>query len=103
MIGYVKWAFVLAFWHLRQATGYEAAIRDTIGRAGDTDTNAAIVGGLMGALHGVQAIPKHMRDAVMGYRYAQCKLGHARPPEVTPADTLEAVMEKLMVWSPCVA
>jgi ADP-ribosyl-[dinitrogen reductase] hydrolase len=31
---------------------------------GDTDTNAAIVGGMMGALHGVAAIPEYMRRPV---------------------------------------
>lgn len=34
-------------------------------RAGDVDTNAAIVGGVMGALHGFDGIPAALRDPVL--------------------------------------
>ena len=33
---------------------------------GDTDTNAAIVGGLIGALHGADSIPDSMKTPVLG-------------------------------------
>jgi hypothetical protein len=36
---------------------YEEALRETLGGGGDTDTNACIVGGLLGARWGVSAIP----------------------------------------------
>jgi ADP-ribosylglycohydrolase len=32
---------------------------------GDTDTNAAIVGGMMGALVGFNEIPQFMRNAIV--------------------------------------
>lgn len=38
--GWVRWAFVLAFMHLRLRTGFEEAIRQTLRQGGDTDTNA---------------------------------------------------------------
>ena len=37
---------------MRLQSSYEEAISNVLSLGGDTDTNAAIVGGLMGALHG---------------------------------------------------
>ena len=34
-------------------------------RGGDVDTNAAIVGGMMGALHGLQRIPACLKEPVL--------------------------------------
>lgn len=48
-IGFMKYGFIMAFWHLYHNTDFMPAIIDTIRRGGDTDTNAAIVGGLIGA------------------------------------------------------
>lgn len=47
-IGWVKWGFTLAFYHLRLRTDFTEAMRHTLSLGGDTDTNAAIVGGIMG-------------------------------------------------------
>ncbi|KAK9835110.1 hypothetical protein WJX84_001459 [Apatococcus fuscideae] len=55
MIGFCRWGFTLAFMWLRKGS-----------RGGDTDTNAAIVGGLMGALWGAKAIPDSMSGPVLG-------------------------------------
>ena len=35
-------------------------MRQTIREGGDTDTNAAIVGGMLGALLGIHGLPKDM-------------------------------------------
>lgn len=53
------------------------ALIDTIKLGGDTDTNACIVGGLIGAISGINAIPGEWTDAVTGSvmsidRYRQC-------------------------------
>jgi len=40
---------VWAFYYLKNNYAYTAAIEDILLRGGDTDTNAAIVGGLLGA------------------------------------------------------
>jgi ADP-ribosyl-[dinitrogen reductase] hydrolase len=37
--------------------GFEEGLRHVVGLGGDTDTNAAVSGALLGALHGVRAIP----------------------------------------------
>ncbi|MBZ4323588.1 ADP-ribosylglycohydrolase family protein [Streptomyces huiliensis] len=46
-----------AVWALRTTTGYEEAVRAAIDLGGDTDTVAAVTGGLAGAFHGRDAIP----------------------------------------------
>ncbi|MFI9031074.1 ADP-ribosylglycohydrolase family protein [Streptomyces sp. NPDC053560] len=46
-----------AIWALRTTTGYEEAVRAAIDLGGDTDTVAAVTGGLAGACYGVGAIP----------------------------------------------
>jgi ADP-ribosylglycohydrolase len=44
---------------------FNHAIRETIARAGDTDTNAAIVGGMIGALLGKKGIQNDYIDKVL--------------------------------------
>ncbi|MBC2908211.1 ADP-ribosylglycohydrolase family protein [Streptomyces cupreus] len=46
-----------AVWALRNTTRFEDAIRAAIDVGGDTDTVAAVTGGLAGAYHGLDAIP----------------------------------------------
>ena len=46
-----------AFYHLAAGTNLEAALIHTVGQGGDTDTNAAITGALLGAVQGRSAIP----------------------------------------------
>ncbi|MFJ4714522.1 ADP-ribosylglycohydrolase family protein [Streptomyces sp. NPDC088785] len=48
-----------AVWALRTTTGFEDAVRAAIDLGGDTDTVAAVTGGLAGAVHGLDAIPEH--------------------------------------------
>lgn len=61
-IGHVKHAFTLAFRFLRMGSTFETAIRQTLMKMGDTDTNGAIVGAMMGALNGSDGIPAFMWD-----------------------------------------
>lgn len=53
---------------IHQRLTFDQALTDILRLGGDTDTNAAIVGGLVGALHGAAAIPAAMRDRVEGRR-----------------------------------
>lgn len=63
--GFVRIAFTHAFRHLALGTSYVEALRETLAGGGDTDTNACIVGGLVGARWGASAIPVAMRQAVL--------------------------------------
>jgi ADP-ribosyl-[dinitrogen reductase] hydrolase len=63
--GFVRIAFRLAFWELLHAPTFSAAVLDAANRGGDADTNAAIVGALVGSRVGVDAIPADWRRAVL--------------------------------------
>jgi hypothetical protein len=63
--GYVGVAFTQAFRHLLLGSSFEAAIRDVLMGGGDTDTNCAIVGALVGAAVGLEHIPAQWRHAVL--------------------------------------
>lgn len=67
-IGWVRWGFTLAFYHLHQKHGFAEAIIDVITRGGDTDTNAAITGALLAAYWGRDKIPKKWLKSVCGCR-----------------------------------
>jgi len=89
--GWVLIALQNAFWQLLHAPGLEAGVNDTIMRAGDTDTNAAVAGALLGAVYGIEAIPARWRDAVLACRPEQGRPGvhRPRPRPFWPVDALE--------------
>lgn len=82
-IGFVRIAFTHAFRHLARGTTYAEALRETLLGGGDTDTNACIVGGLVGARWGAAAIPEEMRGAVLT---CDTRQGQPRPEELHPRD-----------------
>jgi len=55
---------VLQIW-LRHPRDYETAIQEAILCGGDTDTVAAILGGMVGAGCGVEGIPKKWIDSII--------------------------------------
>ncbi|MDH4038704.1 MAG: ADP-ribosylglycohydrolase family protein [Candidatus Krumholzibacteria bacterium] len=66
--GWVMIAIQNAFWHLLKTHSLEEAIVETVMRGGDTDTNAAICGALLGAVHGRAAIPRTWEKTVLNCR-----------------------------------
>ena len=56
--GLVRVALRLAVWHLAHTSSWRDALVDVASRGGDSDTNAAIVGALLGARDGASAIPE---------------------------------------------
>ncbi|HIK51352.1 MAG TPA: ADP-ribosylglycohydrolase family protein [Oscillatoriales cyanobacterium M59_W2019_021] len=91
--GFVKIAFTHAFRHLLLGSDYETAIRETLAGGGDTDTNACIVGGLIGAACGVDAIPETMKRAVLN---CDTKLGQNPRPEFLNAQQVPFLVERLL-------
>ena len=65
-MGWVLIALQNAFCRLRRGEKVEAALVATVGKGGDTDTNGAIVGALLGAADGLRAIPQPLDHAGPG-------------------------------------
>ena len=70
--GYVRIAFTYAFYHLKQRSSFRAALSDTLARGGDTDTNACIVGGLIGAYRGINKLIESEATRKMIYPVLMC-------------------------------
>jgi len=91
--GWVLLALQNAFYQLLHAASFEAGLMDTVGRGGDTDTNGAIAGALLGAVYGRDAVPLDWQRAVLSCRSVDGR--HPRPPEYWPVDAL-ALAETLL-------
>jgi len=85
LAGFVRIAFTRAFAHLLEQTEFTEAIRATLVGGGDTDTNACIVGGLLGALHGRKGLPSEMIESILNCDTSQ---GRERPEWLRPAFVL---------------
>jgi ADP-ribosyl-[dinitrogen reductase] hydrolase len=67
-VGHVRWGFTMSMYFLQNPhIGFEEALRIVLRKGGDTDTNAAIVCGLVGCY---QEIPARLRDPVLACRPA---------------------------------
>jgi ADP-ribosylglycohydrolase/TPR repeat protein/fructose-1,6-bisphosphatase/inositol monophosphatase family enzyme len=89
-MGWVLIALQNAFWQLLHAESLEEGIVSTVISGGDTDTNAAIAGALLGAVHGRNAIPLQWLDRILSCRPISGIAGVKRPrPEAfRPVDAL---------------
>ena len=75
--GWVLVALQNAFHDLLHAPGVEEGIVASVARGGDTDTNAAIAGALLGAVHGREAVPAAWRSLVLSCRAHPLRARHA--------------------------
>jgi ADP-ribosylglycohydrolase len=89
--GWVLIAFQNALWQLLHADSMEEGVVDTVMRGGDTDTNAAIAGALLGAVHGRQAVPNQWVEKLLACRPESGRPNVRRPrPECFwPVDAFE--------------
>jgi ADP-ribosylglycohydrolase/fructose-1,6-bisphosphatase/inositol monophosphatase family enzyme len=94
--GWVKIALQNAFHELLHAPSLEEGVVATVRRGGDTDTNAAIAGALLGAVHGRDAVPQQWRSAVLSCRPHPSRTRVPRPRAYWPVDVLE-VAERLLL------
>jgi len=79
-----------AFWQLLHAPSLEAGISHTVMRGGDTDTNAAIAGALLGAVHGASAVPARWTETILSCQPTAGRAGvnRPRPKPFWPVDAL---------------
>lgn len=91
-MGWVLIALQNAFYHLLAGHALEPALIATVAAGGDTDTNAAICGALLGAAQGRYAVPLRWRNAVL-----TCRPGgpHPRPTNFWADQSLQ-VSEALL-------
>lgn len=89
--GWVLIAFQNALWQLLHAPSLEEGVVDTVTRGGDTDTNAAIAGALLGAVYGREAIPAQWSEKVLTCRpeAGNPLVRHPRPECFWPVDALD--------------
>lgn len=89
--GWVLIAFHNALWQLLHAANLEEAVVDTVMRGGDTDTNAAICGALLGAVHGLEAVPDRWTECLRNCRplAGQAHVFRPRPRRFWPVDAME--------------
>ena len=93
--GWVLIAFRNTLWQLLHASNLEEAVVDTVMRGGDTDTNAAICGALLGAVCGRDAIPAQWTECLLNCRpvVGQAHVTCSRPECFWPVDALELAKE----------
>jgi ADP-ribosylglycohydrolase/fructose-1,6-bisphosphatase/inositol monophosphatase family enzyme len=96
--GWVLIALQNAFYQLLHAARLEEGIVNTVRAGGDTDTNAAIAGALLGAVHGRASIPPPWADRILTCRPLQGLAGvhQPRPPAYWPVDAL-VLAERLLL------
>jgi ADP-ribosylglycohydrolase len=96
-IGWVLIAFHNALWQMLHAPSLEEGIVDTIMRGGDTDTNAAIAGALLGSVYGMHAVPERWTTTLANCRADQGgpKSSRFRPQAYWPVDGLELAAKLL--------
>lgn len=88
--GWVLVALQNAFHQLLSAPSVEDGLARTIALGGDTDTNAAIAGALLGAVHGARSLPAQWVDRVLSCRPLSSVAGvrRPRPKRYWPVDAL---------------
>ena len=89
--GWVLIAFGNALYRLLHSPTLENGIIDTVMCGGDSDTNAAIAGALLGSVHGRASVPGRWVDCLLRCRPAEGEpaVKHPRPEVFWPVDALE--------------
>ncbi len=97
-MGWVLIALQNAFWQLLHAGSLEEGIVATVMSGGDTDTNAAIAGALLGSVYGRQGVPLQWLDRILTCRPIAGLLGvkRPRPDALWPVDALW--LAERLVW-----
>jgi ADP-ribosylglycohydrolase len=69
--GYVVDTLEAALWCLLNTDSYESCVLKAVNLGEDTDTVAAVAGGLAGALYGYKAIPRNWRKTLIKRKYIE--------------------------------
>jgi ADP-ribosylglycohydrolase len=100
-MGWVLISLQNAFFHLAAGTAIEPALIATVGQGGDTDTNAAIAGALLGAADGRASLPIRWVMPVLTCRPDPgLRSVRPRPDEYWPDDILDLTEALLLCRAP---
>ena len=102
-MGWVLIALRNAFFHLAAGTPAEDALIRTVGAGGDTDTNAAIAGALLGAAQGRLAFPARWVLPMLTCRPDTDLPGKQPRPDAYWPDDLVDLAEALLLSRPTVS
>lgn len=69
--GYVVDTLEAALWCLLNTDSYEECVLNAVNLGSDTDTVAAVAGGLAGAMYGIEAIPQKWLDTLIKREYIE--------------------------------
>lgn len=96
--GWILIAFQNALFQMLHASTLEDGVVDTVMRGGDTDTNAAIAGALLGAMYGRDAVPGQWQESILSCRpiSGRPRVHQPRPDCFWPVDVLE-LAERLLL------
>lgn len=99
---WVLTAFQNAFYQMLHASGPAQGVIDTVSRGGDSDTNGAAAGALLGAVHGFRRFPAQWIDRVLTARPLRGLPGvnRPRPAECWPIDALHLAERLLLTGEP---
>lgn len=66
--GFVLFTAGVALRLVGEGRAFQPGLREVVALGGDTDTNAAVTGALLGALHGIEALPTIWLDRLVDRR-----------------------------------
>ena len=97
-MGWVLTAFQNALYELVHERTFKDAVIETVHCGGDTDTNGAICGALLGAVHGRKAMPEQWVSCIVQCRPTE-ETPQPRPKEYWPDDALRLAEDLLRAES----
>ena len=98
--GWVLIALQNAFCRLQRGESVEEALVETVRKGGDTDTNAAIAGALLGSADALSTIPQRWIMPIQACRPHGALGAHNPRPMTYWPDDLAAIAEALLVARP---
>jgi ADP-ribosylglycohydrolase len=97
-MGWAKIAWTYSFQMLRQRMTYKEAILSVLMQGGDTDTNCAIVGSMIGAAMGLKMLYKEAKSQIDVLLKCDPTIGEqSRPAEYAPCAIISLMKELLNV------
>jgi len=93
--GWVLIALQNAFYQALHAGSFEGGVVNTVMGGGDTDTNAAVAGALLGGIYGVQSIPPAWIETIATCRPSATDptVRRPRPERLWPCDAVSLAAE----------